>query len=109
MKTLTNILFVCFLLCTNLVPGTEHPALITQHSALILADSLMHVCPDTALQLLQAILPDTLPSAEQRAHYALLLTQAHDKNYLTHTSDSLILTAMRHYNHTGSFCYPVNG
>lgn len=102
MKTLTNILFVCFLLCTNSVPGTEHPALITQHSALILADSLMHVRPDTALQLLQAILPDTLPSAEQRAHYALLLTQAHDKNYLTHTSDSLILTAVRHYNHTGN-------
>lgn len=102
MKTLTNILFVCFLLCTNSLPGTEHPALSTQHSALILADSLMHVCPDTALQLLQAILPDTLPSAEQRAHYALLLTRAHDKNYLTHTSDSLILTAMRHYNHTGN-------
>lgn len=109
MKTLTNILFVCFLLCTNLVPSTEHPALSTQHSALILADSLMHVCPDTALQLLQAILPDTLSSAEQRAHYALLLTRAHDKNYLPHISDSLILTAVRHYNHTGSFCYPVNG
>ena len=95
MKTLTNILFVCFLLCTNSV-------LSTQHSALIKADSLMHMCPDTALQLLQAILPDTLPSAEQRAHYALLLTRAHDKNYLPHTSDSLILTAVRHYNHTGN-------
>ena len=34
---------------------------------------------------------------EHRARYAVLLTQAHDKNYVVHTSDSLIKTAIDYY------------
>ena len=34
---------------------------------------------------------------EHRARYAVLLTQVHDKNYVVHTSDSLIKTAIDYY------------
>ena len=38
---------------------------------------------------------------EYRARYAVLLTQDHDKNYVVHTSDSLIKTAIDYYeNHS---------
>lgn len=38
---------------------------------------------------------------EHRARYAVLLTQVHDKNYVVHTNDSLIKTAIDYYeNHS---------
>ncbi|WP_227096902.1 tetratricopeptide repeat protein [Bacteroides salyersiae] len=61
------------------------------------ADSLMKCCPDSALLLLGSVeKPDALLKADQ-AYYALLLTQAEDKNYIRHTTDSLIRVAVRYY------------
>lgn len=65
------------------------------------ADSLMQEYPDSALSLLETLsLPQNLP-APQSARYALLLTQAHDKNYITHTDDSLIRIAVHYYDSVG--------
>jgi len=38
----------------------------------------------------------------QHAHYALLKTQTHDKNWIDETNDSLILSAVRYYDDHGS-------
>lgn len=57
----------------------------------------MEVAPDSALIILDNIkFPEKLPKKEYAA-YCLLLTQALDKNYYTHESDSLIKIAATYY------------
>lgn len=63
------------------------------------AETLMDLHPDSALALL-----DTLPSpasAKENARYALLYSQALDKNYIDVADDSLILIAVNHYENSG--------
>ena len=60
------------------------------------ADSLMEVRPDSALEILDSVDSKSL-SGENRAYYALLLTKAQYKNYITITSDSLINIALDYY------------
>lgn len=67
------------------------------HPLLSLADSLLDSCPDSALHLLESLPPDALHDEADRARYALLMTQARDKNYLPHTDDSLIRIAVDYY------------
>lgn len=61
------------------------------------ADSLMQEYPDSALSLLETLSFSQKVTSSQSARYALLLTQAHDKNYVTHTDDSLIRIAVNYY------------
>ncbi len=61
------------------------------------ADSLMSLHPDSALHVLQRINVKQLKDKKKQAYYALLLTQAKDKNYITPTSDSLINSAVIYY------------
>lgn len=61
------------------------------------ADSLMETAPDTAYVLLQSIDAEELVSKSHRAHYALLYTQAQDKNYIDEVNDSLIDIAVDYY------------
>lgn len=70
---------------------------IGYNTLLVQADSLMQECPDSALHLLQDIPANSLKTEADRAYYALLLTQARDKNYITQTDDSLIQTAVHYY------------
>ena len=67
---------------------------------LVHADSLMQKSPDSALRFLQKIYPEELKSSEDRAYYALLMTQVRDKNYITQTDDSLICIAIQYYDST---------
>lgn len=64
---------------------------------LVQADSLMQKHPDSALHFLQNIQPEELISQEDRAYYALLMTQARDKNFIFQTNDSLINIAVQYY------------
>lgn len=64
---------------------------------LVQADSLMQQSPDSALRFLQKIEPEELKSLGDRAYYALLVTQAQDKNFILHTNDSLIRIAIQYY------------
>lgn len=66
---------------------------------LLRADSLIRInCADSALHLLESNpLQEQLTTPASRAQYALLLTQARDKNYILHTNDSLIRVAVRYY------------
>mgnify|MGYP006326981207 FL=1 len=62
------------------------------------AESLMNTCPDSALYLLQNMEDSvsTLPK-ETQIYYHLLTIQAKDKQYITHTSDSLINSIVSFY------------
>lgn len=64
---------------------------------LVRADSLMNLHQDSALNILESISTDSLKTKADHAYYALLLTQARDKNYMVQTDDSLIRTAVQYY------------
>lgn len=64
---------------------------------LLCADSLMSSQPDSALSLLKSIISPQKLSRSDKALYALLLTQARHKNYVTLDDDSLIRTAVDYY------------
>lgn len=64
---------------------------------LVIADSLMQSRPDSALNILRGISMGELATQVDSAYYALLLTQARDKNYIVQTDDSLICYAVAYY------------
>lgn len=64
-------------------------------------ESLVLTNPDSALFLLKYFIPDEEDIA-LKAKYALLLTQAEDKNYIQHTTDSLIVIAVSYYDSIGN-------
>ena len=61
------------------------------------AETCMNEHPDSALTVLKSIGQAELQSEEHRARYALLYSQALDKNYIDLTSDSLINIAVDFY------------
>jgi tetratricopeptide (TPR) repeat protein len=64
---------------------------------LLQAEILMSEHPDSSMWILEnAVTPDKL-SKGQHAEWCLLVTQARDKNYIRHTSDSLINIASDYY------------
>ena len=65
-------------------------------SSLSEAELLILTYPDSALSLLENLNPNN-EDISLKARYALLLTQAEDKNYILHTDDSLINMAVSYY------------
>ena len=63
-------------------------------------ENLMPQHPDSALMLLEQIENKENLSRKDKAHYYLLLTEAEDKSYVTHTTDSLISIAADYYEKT---------
>ncbi|RHL08825.1 MULTISPECIES: hypothetical protein [Bacteroides] len=68
---------------------------------LLKADSLMQFRPDNALNILKRISPKKLSTRADNAYYALLLTQAQDKNFVVQKDDSLIQIAVHYYDSIG--------
>lgn len=68
-----------------------------ENQLLLHADSLMTEFPDSALIFLESIQFPQKLSRGDRALYALLLTQARHKNYVTLSDDSLIKVAVNYY------------
>ncbi|MGN0213730.1 MAG: hypothetical protein ACI4AH_02845 [Muribaculaceae bacterium] len=66
------------------------------------AESVMDEQPDSALALLKQIDGKQISSDSQNARYALLYSQALDKNYIDVTNDSLINIAVAYYQNHGS-------
>ena len=64
------------------------------------AETLMTESPDSALQLLRELPVADMHQAGNRARYALLYSQALDKNYIDETNDSLINIAVDYYRTT---------
>ena len=65
-------------------------------------DSYIEARPDSALATLQGIDKSELTSKELEAKYALLLSQALDKNYIDLQSDSIIAPAVNYYKYHGT-------
>lgn len=83
----------CFCQCSDKIDNT-----------LKQAEQIMTEMPDSALNLLQSIDKSSLNSDRQKALYALLLSQALDKNYIDITDDSIISIAVNYFvdNNNGS-------
>lgn len=61
------------------------------------AEELMQTQPDSALMLLEDLSKGALRGRENRAHFALLYSQALDKNYIDRSNDSIIRMAVDYY------------
>ncbi len=88
MANVVRQIFVSFFLISTLLVSCQknefkHPELWNS------IDSLMKSNPKDALDALGQISPDTLKGWDYM-RYGILLTQAKDKNYIDHTSDSLM-------------------
>lgn len=90
----TRILFLSFFVVACHVDSQ-------QCLVLVRADSLMSYLPDSALSLLENIDLNEIKTPADEAIYALLLTQARDKNYIVHTDDSLITVAVNYFDLIG--------
>ena len=62
-----------------------------------LADSLIDKRADSALCILEKLSIEEISIKSAKAMYALLLTEALDKNFKSHRNDSLILIAVDYY------------
>ena len=65
--------------------------------ALDTARSQMERHPDSALHILRSLEPELLTDRALKARYALLYSQALDKNYIDLKSDSIIAPAVEYY------------
>lgn len=91
MRYLSYIVFCLF----SFAMCTEQPKELLPE--LSYAESLMQCCPNSALAVLNSM---EVPSPSDKFQYAtwcLLITQARDKNYVKHTSDSLINIALAYF------------
>ena len=66
------------------------------------ADNLMSIRPDSAISLLRSMNTQKINSRKHKAKYALLYTQALDKNYIDVDKDTLIRIATKYYTHNGN-------
>ena len=96
MKHILSILFLLTIGFTACQRNTPYP-LAMQH-----AEELMNTRPDSALHLLEDMADSlTMLSNEAQMYYHLLTIQAKDKQYITHTSDSLINWIVSYYEESG--------
>jgi tetratricopeptide (TPR) repeat protein len=65
------------------------------------AESLMQQHPDSALAILKAMEKPAPSDKLNNVTWCLLVTQAEDKNYVRHTSDSLITVALNYFGMQG--------
>ena len=86
--TITVLLLLCITACQKQYPVAEK---------LLQAEAVMNEYPDSALNLLKGIAQPELQTPAHHARYALLYSQALDKNYIDLTSDSLINIAVDYY------------
>ncbi|KAA5408568.1 tetratricopeptide repeat protein [Bacteroides cellulosilyticus] len=93
-NTVIIILFAMFLLSSCTIRQDYNQQLLK-------ADSLMQLRPDSALNILKSISPEKLSTRADNAYYALLLTQAQDKNFVVQKDDSLIQIAVHYYDSIG--------
>lgn len=89
MVLFTGIIFSC----------TENSELEKQFTS---AESLMNNHPDSALDVLRKINRPSLSSDKMKAKYALLMSQALDKNYIDTTSFDILQPAIDYYLRKGT-------
>ena len=86
--TIAILLLLCITACQKQYPVAEK---------LLQAEAVLNEYPDSALNLLKDIAQPELKTQAHHARYALLYSQALDKNYIDLTNDSLISIAVDYY------------
>lgn len=94
-KPINIISFIILALCAMYIQSCTYVA--SAPTELQQAEELMENAPDSALTILKNFEKTERLSKKDHAFYCLLLTQALDKNYHIHTSDSLIQVATTYY------------
>lgn len=87
---------LCFMLFSYLLISCSKPS-ETLLPELSRAESLMQEYPDSALAILDSMQVPSPSNEMQYATWCLFRTQAQDKNYIIHTSDSLINIALSYF------------
>ena len=90
------ILALCLVACNR---HSKHWETLSQ------VESYMDERPDSALAVLEHINTSELKGKEERARYALLYTQAKDKDYIDETDLSLICEAQKYYKESDNVRY----
>ena len=95
-NTIPSIIVVYLLLVCSCQHNQSYPL------QFYVADSLASVQPDSAIALLETLKADSprWDKATQMYH-SLLTVKARDKAFITHTSDSLMLSVLNYYEHGG--------
>lgn len=94
-RSLGNWVIVLMLIMSSFFLGCQRQYLVEEK--LLQAETVMNEHPDSALNLLKGIAQPELQTQAHHARYALLYSQALDKNYIDLTSDSLINLAVDYY------------
>ncbi len=92
MKNIISFVILLLVLAGCFTPHSQSKEALTQ------AENMIQEKPDSALSILKHIPSGDLKSGEQQALFALLYSQALDKNYIDETNDSLIGIAVEYYN-----------
>ena len=93
--TSRHTIYICGILLFLMITGCRKQYPVAEK--LLQAEAVMNEHPDSALNLLKGIEQPELQTREHHARYALLYSQALDKNYIDLTSDSLINIAVDYY------------
>ena len=93
--TSRHTIYICGILLFLMITGCRKHYPVAEK--LLQAEAVMNEYPDSALNLLKGIEQTELQTREHHARYALLYSQALDKNYIDLTSDSLINIAVDYY------------
>ena len=91
-----NTLLLILIACLCLLPSSCRQSTETA-SVFAEAENLMNEQPDSALALLKSIPAPEKLTGQVQARYALLYSQALDKNYIDTANDSLIQIAVNYY------------
>ena len=94
-KFLLNVITQISILCILAIQSGCNPLPVKPE--LTLAEKLMEQEPDSALRIIRQIESPNSLSTKDHAFYCLLLTLANDKNYIRHTSDSIIKIAADYF------------
>ena len=93
--TSRHTIYICGILLFLMITGCRKQYPVAEK--LLQAEAVMNEHPDSALNLLKGIEQPELQTRAHHARYALLYSQALDKNYIDLTSDSLINIAVDYY------------
>lgn len=99
----TNLLLCSIALLFVFTCCNNHPLLPELNQA----EQIIETKPDSALKIIESIKNPEKLSEKEYATYCLLLTQAQDKNYVTHTSDSLIKIAVNYFEKQDDKCHTI--
>ena len=94
--------YVCVLLLSIIITAVGCVGHSEVWEKLDVAESLMNSRPDSALSILDSIVPDMLDSKKEKARYALLKSMALDKNYIDTTSFDVLQPAIDYFLKNGS-------